>query len=271
MPRIAWLTDIHLNFVSAVRQEAFYERLRTCGADLLLLGGDIAESTTLMGFLRQIDRHVQRPIYFVLGNHDFYRGSIRDVRGAVSAWCHGNPRAVYLSNSEPVCLMPGVGLVGHDGWADGLLGDYLRSVVMMNDYRLIDEFIGLDKQARWDQMRALGDDAATHIDRVLPTAFSQFDKVYLLTHVPPFREACWYDGRMSDDYWMPHFTCASMGESIRSTMKQRPDKKLTVLCGHTHGAGVCEPLANVRVITGGAEYGEPGITDMWDLSPRAPA
>src|SRR5438093_2989908 len=36
-------------------------------------------------------------------------------------------------------LAPGVGLIGHDGWADAREGDYERSTVMMNDYRLIEE------------------------------------------------------------------------------------------------------------------------------------
>ena len=39
-------------------------------------------------------------------------------------------------------------LVGVDGWADGRLGDYARSTVMLNDYLLIENIAGLDKARR---------------------------------------------------------------------------------------------------------------------------
>ena len=88
----------------------------------------------------------------------------------------------------------------------------------MNDYRLIAELTGLDKRARWEVLKTLGDEAAAHMRRVLPLALEQFREVVLLTHVPPFREACWHDGRSSDDEWAPHFTCQAMGEAILEIM-----------------------------------------------------
>ena len=112
---------------------------------------------------------------------------------------------------------------------------------------------------------ALGDEAAAHIERCLPLALQSYDHVYLLTHVPPFREACWYDGRLSDDEWAPHFTCMAMGTVIRDIMRKRTDQRLTVLCGHTHGSGVAHPLPNVTVETGGAEYGRPEVTRIWEF------
>ena len=81
----------------------------------------------------------------------------------------------------------------------------------------------------------------------------------LLTHVPPLREACWHAGQISDDEWAPHFTCVATGEAILEIMATQPENRLTVLCGHTHGQGETQPLANVQVITGGADYGHPVI------------
>ncbi len=94
---------------------------------------------------------------------------------------------------------------------------------------------------------------------MLSEALEQFRDAVLLTHVPPMREACWYDGRLSDDQWAPHFTCAVMGETILHVMAARPEHRLIVLCGHTHGQGETQPLPNVQVITGGADYGHPTI------------
>jgi hypothetical protein len=41
---------------------------------------------------------------------------------------------------------------------------------------------------------------------------------------------------------------------------------LTVLCGHTHSAGESQPLDNVLILTGGADYGRPAITRTFDLA-----
>ena len=81
----------------------------------------------------------------------------------------------------------------------------------------------------------------------------------VLTHVPPFRESCWHQGRISDDDWLPYFTCRAVGDALLEIMQARPDRDLTVLCGHTHGEGQAEILPNLRVWTGGADYGKPRV------------
>jgi predicted MPP superfamily phosphohydrolase len=82
--RIGWLTDLHLNFVSPRKRTAFYARLRERNLDAILLGGDIGEADSVTQLLAEIEREMQMPIYFVLGNHDFYGGSIAAVRHAVA-------------------------------------------------------------------------------------------------------------------------------------------------------------------------------------------
>lgn len=84
----------------------------------------------------------------------------------------------------------------------------------------------------------------------LPQALSEFQHVIFATHVPPFREACWHRGKISDDDWLPHFTCKAVGDVLLEIMKENPDRKLIVLCGHTHGAGEAQQLPNLKVLTG---------------------
>ena len=96
----------------------------------------------------------------------------------------------------------------------------------------------------------------------MPEALERFDQVVFLTHVPPFREACWYDGRISNDEWLPHFTCKATGDAIREAAERHPERQIEVLCGHTHGAGTAEILPNLVVYTGGAEYGEPAVQSI---------
>ncbi len=259
MKRAVWLTDIHLNFLSAEAVERFLAGIAGSRPDTVLLGGDIAEAHDLIGHLKRIVAALPCPVYFVLGNHDFYRGSIRRVRAAVAELCAVTPSLIWLSAAEVLELTPEVGLVGHDGWADARLGDYEHSTVMINDYLLIEELARVDKAQRGALLKQLGDEAAGHVLRVLPLALDAYPHVVFLTHVPPLREACWHQGQPSNDEWLPHFACLAVGQALLQIMRQRPDRKLTVLCGHTHSPGEAWPLANVQILTGEAEYGHPCI------------
>jgi 3',5'-cyclic-AMP phosphodiesterase len=267
MRRVAWLTDIHLNFLEPPTLAALESRLREAAPDAILLGGDIAEAPPLLACLRAMAERAGWPVYFVLGNHDFYHGSVAEVRRAVTKLCRELPRLVYLSGiSEPIELAPRVALVGHDGWSDGRAGDYAVSDVFLNDYYLIDELAEpLEKEERLRRLNVLGDEAAEHIRRVLPAALDRYDRVIVLTHVPPFREACWHEGRISDDNWAPHFTCVAMGQTLRKIAAAYPRRQITVLCGHTHSAGEARIADNLLVLTGSAEYGRPEIQRVFEF------
>jgi hypothetical protein len=116
-------------------------------------------------------------------------------------------------------------LVGHSSWADGGFGDYEHSQVELNDYHLIREFVGLDRQQRLSLMQDLAAQAAEHVRRVLPDALQHYEHVIFLTHVPPFREACWHEGNISGDEWLPHFACKAVGEALLEIMADYPAAK----------------------------------------------
>jgi predicted phosphohydrolase len=245
----AWLTDIHLNFLDPPALAAFEDRLQQAAPDAVLLGGDIGEAPNVSIYLRRLAATVPCPVYFVLGNHDFYRGSITGVRHEVAQLCSELPRLVYLTAGGAVELTPHVGLVGHDGWADGRAGSYRQSDVLLNDYFLIGELAWLDSEQRLERLQQLGDEAAAHIRKVLPMALEQYQQAIVLTHVPPFHEACWHQGRLSDDNWAPHFTCLAMGDALREIAGQLPHRQITVLCGHTHSPGEARLSDNLLVLT----------------------
>ena len=97
MDRLAWLTDIHLNFVPESRLDALCRAIRDAGADAVLLGGDIGEAPDVEDYLEDLDARLGLPIYFVLGNHDYYRGAIARVRAGIATLCARSPRLVYLA------------------------------------------------------------------------------------------------------------------------------------------------------------------------------
>jgi hypothetical protein len=216
----------------------------------------------------------------VLGNHDYYGSSLASVRERVRRLHESNPETIWLPAARIVPLSDRTALVGHGGWADARLGDYARSDVLLNDYVIIDEFADLlsgppiaagvllheaAREARRRLLNRLGDEAAAHLDDVLPEAFRDHEQVVLATHVPPFREACWYRGKPSDDDWLPHFSCRAAGDVMRRVMEDRPDRRLLVLCGHTHGSGEVEVRPNLRVVTGGATYGRPALQQVLEV------
>jgi 3',5'-cyclic-AMP phosphodiesterase len=262
MPRVLWLTDLHLNFLTECDRDEWLAWLARQEASAAIISGDIGEALDLIEQLRAIARSIAAPTYFVLGNHDFYLGQIQQVRRCVRLFCANHATLRYLTVGEAHELAPGVGIVGHDGWADARLGSYDHSLVQLNDFRLIQDLIPLSTADRKRMLAMLGDLAATHFRRVLPPALDRWPHVFAVTHVPPWREACWHCGQPSDDEWLPFFTCKAVGDALVEIMRSRPNRQLTVLCGHTHSSGECE---NLRVLTGRAEYGAPEVQAVFEL------
>src|SRR4051812_38267695 len=75
MSRLAWLTDIHLNFVTPPQVDEFLDEINSLEPDAVLLGGDIGDGTNVVAYLSKIADRIKSSVYFVLGNHDFYGSS----------------------------------------------------------------------------------------------------------------------------------------------------------------------------------------------------
>jgi hypothetical protein len=93
---------------------------------------------------------------------------------------------------------------------------------------------------------------------------SKFKSIVVLTHVPPFVEACTYKGRPSDKEFLPYFSSKMMGDTLLRAAKSFPDVHFTVLAGHTHGVGNIR-MDNITVVVGGAEYKNPEVQPMIHL------
>ena len=255
--RLVWATDIHLNHADRAGRAAFLHAARAHHPDGLLLSGDIAEAPTLERCLGFIEKALACPIYFVLGNHDFYRGSIASVRAEVRRLVRERPRLHWLNDAGVLPLTDNAALIGHDGWADGRHGDFYASPIELNDFHHIEELTTPHKPARLARMQTLADEAAAHFATVLPRALELHRHVIAVTHVPPFPEACQRNGHTWNDDWLPFFSCKAVGEVLATVMKAHPAQHLTVFCGHTHHATEADILPNLKVYTGGAEYRHP--------------
>lgn len=266
--KFAWLTDIHLNFIDDDKRNLFYKKIIATGCDGVLLTGDIAEAPSVNKILQEMGKSLEKPIYFVLGNHDYFKSSIHDVRQTVTKTTENNDSLFWLPASN-IFYFKNTALLGIDGWADGRFGDFSNSPVRLNDSLYITDLFtqqcyGQDKLLK--KMQAIADEDAKQLENKMNQInFDNVKKIIILTHVPPFKEACWHEGKISTDDYLPFFASKATGEKIQKIALKYPDHSFLVLCGHTHGTGYYQALDNLAVKTGGAEYFSPEIQELITL------
>jgi len=268
--RVAWLTDIHLNFLNDTKRRRYFESVKE-QADAVAISGDIGESHELAQYLLELDEVIQKPIYFVLGNHDFYRGSITKTRQRIAQLVSETKHLKCLTTMGITELSPQTAIIGHDGWPDGRLGDFQGTEVILNDHLLITEIAqwykngAIDKVGLSNTMISLANEAAQHFEQLLSEAVTKYTNIIAITHVPPIREAAWYQGKISGDDYLPYFACKIVGDVLKKVMQSSPKSRLIVLCGHTHSGGEVQILPNLQVLTGEAKYGEPVVERVLEV------
>src|SRR5690242_19320134 len=109
--KLIWASDVHLNFLynkEDLRNE-FYTELKNAEGDVILFTGDIAESHNVVMYIEETEEKAGKPVYFVLGNHDFYGSSAASVKRSVKD-------LGYLGKAPYVALSASTALIGVDGW-----------------------------------------------------------------------------------------------------------------------------------------------------------
>lgn len=267
--KLAWLTDIHLNFLDEQKRKLFYQQIVETNCDAILLTGDIAEAPTLNAILQEMAANIKKPIYFVLGNHDYYRGDIENVHQEITALMQEEPLLKWMPVTGSQLLTNEVMLVGQNGWADGRYGNYQDSRAALNDSRMIADLFQqkiIGKYALLEKMQQLADDDAEKLAADLAQAAEKnIKQIIVLTHVPPFKETSLYNGKISNDDFLPYFASKAIGDVLLSFAEQNPAIKILTLCGHTHEACVYQPLHNLIIKVGKAEYGQPEIQEVLEV------
>jgi predicted phosphodiesterase len=94
--KLIWLSDIHLEFPTDKVVRTFIARVAGEKPEAILITGDISNAVRIeyhLGLLATLSC----PIYFVLGNHDFYEGSFATVEATVEEACRKHPNLIHLS------------------------------------------------------------------------------------------------------------------------------------------------------------------------------
>ncbi|BBM81823.1 metallophosphoesterase family protein [Candidatus Uabimicrobium amorphum] len=264
MIQALWLTDIHLEFLEDDAFHNFLEILQQCEYDMLWITGDIAHGANVSQYLIKLAMTLQKPIYFVLGNHDFYGRKTNDVYEEMYIVSQ-NPYLTYLSASPVIEINANHALIGHDSWGDGRWGNYYASNITLNDFLVIRDFAGLDQEKILSRMQYLAHRSVVHIKKALKKALKKYHHIWMLSHVTPFKETCLYGNEIADDNWLPFFCCKEMGDMLIEVMSQHPQQYLTVLSGHTHNEAHVQISSNIHSIVGGAEYCEPCVQHIFTI------
>lgn len=265
--KIAWASDIHLNFCEDLHAEEFLKRAASL-ADVLVVTGDIAEAQNLQKYLNLLEELPDTKTHYVLGNHDFYGSSMLVTTGETAEADATRKNAKWLTMEGVVPLSPTIALIGNEGWYDGLNGTFMRSDVVLADFAYIKEMRIRrgDKPAILEGLVSITTVYAEDVTSKLRTALERgFEHVVYATHVPPYAGAAWHLGQVSDPDHLPFFSNRLIGEALDSVMADYPDRKLTVLCGHSHSEGVFRPRPNIAVHTAPAEYYRP-TARLWELT-----
>lgn len=260
--RLAVSSDTHLNYVSSGEAtELGMSASKLHGADALLLCGDISEATTVEQALLDVDAGFHRPIFAVLGNHDYYGGSFAEVHAKLAALSKRHPRITWLRTAGVVALTPTTALVGIDGLADCAHGQPLAGAGVINDCRLIQDLRGMDPIRKVEIMLAKAKVDVAVLERNLVKALRKFNEVIVATHVPPFPEMA---SEKPDDVrsW---YVARLMGDMLIRVADKFPKKRIRVRCGHVHRTMTINPAPNLTVSSGEAAYSYPAIHTTLEL------
>lgn len=267
--KIIWVSDIHLNFKEYSKRRDFYRCIRRESGNIIVVSGDIAESQDFAYLIKEMEEETNLPVYFVLGNHDFYGSSIKTVKKEAK-------KLKWLGGMSGVQLDLDTKLIGVDGWGDCRAGDYENSRLTMSDWIYIDELreaygsISYLPKTDCDELKKtlqeLADkDASLMVRRVRKAVKENYSNIIIVSHVPPFEEACLYAGRKSTPSGLPFFCSAILGEKILPLTRNFPEINFTWLSGHTHSRCIYEPTHNLTVKVAEANYCKPQIEEVIEI------
>jgi 3',5'-cyclic-AMP phosphodiesterase len=269
MSKYAWITDVHLDFLGEDNNKLiqFGESLVRDNPTGIFITGDISVAKKVTFHLSAIEKIVKRPIYFILGNHDYYGSSIENVRKQMREVTNISPFLRYMQTMPYYSLGATTAVVGHDGWYDANWGDWKGSTMKILDWTAIKEFtlVNGSKQTIVTEARKLAQEGAMHIHNGIKQAVRYHKTIVVLTHFPPFPQSHMHEGKVGEPGAMPWFVSKMMGDMLMDASKAFPTHKFIVLCGHTHGKWDGQITNNLEVHVGGADYYKPALQGLIEV------
>jgi predicted phosphohydrolase len=237
-----------------------------------MITGDISIAKHLVEHLSMLESVVARPVYFVLGNHDYYGASVERVRKMMNDVSSISQYLKYLPTTPYVALSPSCALVGHDGWYDAACGDVNATNFIMRDWELIADYSqahtpgsGMSQRKIIEISRELANVGVAHVAASIKAAVRYHKIIVVATHFPPFEEAHTNNPRTQDPGTRPWYTSRAMGDMLKSAAAAYPNVRFEVFSGHAHGRFDMQVSKNLHFHVGNAEYGAPRIVSTVEL------
>lgn len=250
-----WFTDTHLNNVLPWTKALFIRNIIKEKPKGIFLTGDISNGLTTAFNLKLLAKFIDCPIYFVLGNHDYYFSSIYDTHAKIKKICEKYKNLIWLTESDVISLTDEVALIGTEGWYDASIGkpQYLRYTL---DRLLISDFRKIPLLSEKIQMfKDLASNSCTILSNKLHKALEQgYKSIYILTHFPPWKEATRDEGTIMEPFWLPYNVNLRLGKTIEDIMVDHKKRNVTVLSGHTHTDSWIHVSRNIECKVNKAKY-----------------
>lgn len=276
MAKYVWATDIHLDLLGEDNQRLiqFGESLVRTNPTGIFLTGDISTARKLVYHLSALDRIAKRPIFFVLGNHDYWDADTTQVRKAMKELTNVSPFLRYMPTMLYQAITPSTAVVGHDCWYDAGAGNWQNSNMVLQDWKRMGDYVQVNKNKATivATSRKLAHEGVQHIHNGIKAAARYHKNIIVLTHFPPFAQSHVHEGHAGSVDAMPWYVNHMMGQMLMDASKAfdgqdgRPKVHFNVLCGHTHGTFNGNITPNLEVHVGGAEYGAPGVAGIIEIA-----
>ena len=218
-------------------------------ADVVVLAGDIARPRESAEWARKFDK----PVLYVLGNHEFYGGSIEATADELKRLCAGSN--VHVLDDDEVEI-DGVRFLGSTLWTDfGLLGDVAKGTAMVGARNLMRDFsrIRIDDATNVlftpEDSTALYERHAEWLDRRLDVR--QQGPTVVITHHAPSRQSI-----------HPRYADSLLNACFVSDAEYlfRDGRAQLWIHGHTHDS-FDYTLRGTRVICNPRGYAKAGVNE----------
>lgn len=225
-------------------------------ADLVILAGDIARPARAIEWAARL----AKPVLYVLGNHEFYNGSIPGVRAELRRLCTGT--GIRILDNDAV-VIDGVRFLGTTLWTDFLLYDEgdRRAAAIAEALRLMFDFSRIRAGESSDAFFTPADSAALFAANAvwLQQRFSEPHPgpTVVVTHHAPSAQSI--HPRFADSLLNPCFV--SRAESLVEASRAQ-----LWIHGHTHDS-FDYVLHGTRVVCNPRGYARDGVSENSRFDP----
>lgn len=255
-----WFTDVHFDYVGELNLFKFIDTINEFKPKGVFITGDIANGLSIQKDLKYIARNCKTDIYFVLGNHDRYLSSFSKVKEKIQKLCKKYDNLHWMPEAGVIRLNNSNALIGVDGWFNFSYTNP-NNILFTNDWFMIKELIvNYSVANKIKFINKIIDDGCNIAEENLKEALKSYDHIHMITHFPPFIEAAGNEKYYFKNFWNSYDVNTKLGELLTSIMKNYPNKKLTVYCGHTHHWKRTQILDNLECIVGDSRYFNPSFS-----------